>query len=216
MRALLACFLVLPTTAVAAQQALDQVLSIQQSGREIGREEYSVQRGGRTSSTVLTARARYPAAYPTMQVALTEERSADGSISKFELDVQAPEGNVVILAAGSGARLIVRSVTKGSEAGRELPAGRDLVLLDDGVYSLYLPVADAATPSGARLTAIFPRTGRRATLVARREAGPEGTVRIQLAGDIAGTLTVDAQGRLQRLELPAAGTVVTVVTPAKK
>jgi hypothetical protein len=216
MRALLACFLVLPTTAVAAQQALDQVLSIQQSGREIGREEYSVQRGGRTSSTVLTARARYPAAYPTMQVALTEERSADGSISKFELDVQAPEGNVVILAAGSGARLIVRSVTKGSEAGRELPAGRDLVLLDDGVYSLYLPVADAATPSGARLTAIFPRTGRRATLVARREAGPDGTVRIQLAGDIAGTLTVDAQGRLQRLELPGAGTVVTVVTPAKK
>lgn len=213
MRALLACLLVLPTTAVAAQQALDQVLSIQQSGREIGREEYSVQRGGRTSSTVLTARARYPAAYPTMQVALTEERSADGSISKFELDVQAPEGNVVILAAGSGARLIVRSVTKGSEAGRELPAGRDLVLLDDGVYSLYLPVADAATPSGARLTAIFPRTGRRATLVARRETGPDGTVRIQLAGDIAGTLTVDAQGRLQRLELPGAGTVV---TPAKK
>jgi len=213
MRALLACFLVLPTTAVAAQQALDQVLSIQQSGREIGREEYSVQRGGRTSSTVLTARARYPAAYPTMQVALTEERSADGSISKFELDVQAPEGNVVILAAGSGARLIVRSVTKGSEAGRELPAGRDLVLLDDGVYSLYLPVADAATSSGARLTAIFPRTGRRATLVARREPGPDGTVRIQLAGDIAGTLTIDAQGRLQRLELPGAGTVV---TPAKK
>jgi hypothetical protein len=213
MRALLACLLVLPTTAATAQQALDEVLSVQQNGREVGREEYTVQRGGRTNGTVLTARARYPAAYPTQQIALTEERAPDGGISKFELDVQAPEGNVVILAAGSGARLIVRSVTKGSEAGRELPAGRDLVLLDDGVYSLYLPVVDAATPSGARLTAIFPRSGRRATLVARRESGPDGSVRVQLAGDITGTVTVDAQGRLQRLELPAAGTVV---TPVKK
>jgi hypothetical protein len=213
MRALLACLLVLPTTAAAAQQTLDQVLSVQQNGREIGREEYTFQRDGRTNGTVLTARARYPAAYPTQQIALTEERSADGGISKFELDVQAPEGNVVILAAGSGARLIVRSVTKGSEAGRELPAGRDLVLLDDAVYSLYLPVVDAATPNGARLTAIFPRSGRRATVVARRESGPDGTVRVQLAGDITGTVIVDAQGRLQRLELPGAGMVV---TPAKK
>ncbi len=127
--------------------------------------------------------------------------------------MQAPEGNIVILAAGSGARLIVRSVTKGSEAGRELPGGRDLILLDEGVYSLYLPLVDAATPSGARLTAIFPRSGRRATLVARREPGAEGAVRIQLSGDVTGTLTVDAQGRLQRLELPGAGIVV---TPAKK
>jgi hypothetical protein len=213
MRALLACLLLLPTTAVAAQQTLDQVLSVQQNGREIGREEYTVQRGGRTGGTTLTARARYPASYPTLQIGLTEERSPDGTIAKFELDVQAPEGNVVILAAGSGARLIVRSVTKGSEAGRELPGGRDLVLLDDGIYSLYLPVADAATASGARLTAIFPRSGRRATLVARRESGPDETVRIQLAGDIPGTLIVDAEGRLQRLELPASGTIV---TPAKK
>jgi hypothetical protein len=212
MRALLACLLVLPTVA-EAQQSLDQVLSVQQNGREIGREEYTVQRGGRTGGIVLTARARYPAAYPTQQIALTEERSPDGGISKFELDVQGPEGNVVILAAGSGARLIVRSVTQGSEAGRELPAGRDLVLLDDGVYSLYLPVADAATPNGARLTAIFPRSGRRATLVARREQGPDGTVRVQLAGDITGSLIVDGQGLLQRLELPGSGTVV---TPAKK
>jgi hypothetical protein len=213
MRALLVYFLVLGTTAAAAQQTFDQVLSVQQNGREIGREEYSLQRGSPTTGTALTAHARYPAAYPTLQIGLTQQRSADGGIAKFELDVQAPEGNVVILAAGSGARLIVRSVTKGSEAGRELPASRDLVLLDDGVYSLYLPLADAATANGARLTAIFPRSGRRATFVARREAGPDGAARIQFTGDITGTLTVDAQGRLQRLELPSAGTVV---TPAKK
>ena len=108
--------------------------------------------------------------------------------------MQAPEGNVVILAAGSGARLIVRSVSKGSEAGRELPGGRDLVLLDDRVFSLYLALADVATSAGARVTAVFPRGGRRATIVARRESGPDGAT-IQLSGDVTGTLTVDRQGR---------------------
>ncbi len=213
MRALLACSLLLWGTPALSQQSFDYVLSIQQGGNETGREEYSIQRGSGSSPTVIKAEARYPAASPTLRIGLTEERSPTAGIAKFELDVQAPEGNIVILAAGSGARLIVRSVTKGSEAGRELPGGRDLILLDEGVYSLYLALVDAATPTGARLTAIFPRSGRRATLVARRDSGPEGTARIQLSGDITGTLTVDAQGRLQRLELPGPGIVV---IPAKK
>jgi hypothetical protein len=216
MRALLAGCLLLWGTPAFPQQPFDNVLSIQQGGKETGREEYSIQRGSGSGPTVIRAQARYPATSPTLQIGVTEERSPTAGIAKFELDVQAPEGNIVILAAGSGARLIVRSVTKGSEAGRELPGGRDLILLDEGVYSLYLPLVDAATPSGARLTAIFPRSGRRATLVARREPGPGGAVRIQLNGDVAGTLTVDAQGRLQRLELPGAGIVVTPASPAKK
>lgn len=216
MRVLLACLLLARTTAIAAQQTFEHTLGVQQNGKEIGREEYSVQRGARPGATTLTARASYPATTPTLQIGVTQERSADAGIAKFELDVQAPEGNVVILAAGSGARLIVRSVTKGSEAGRELPGGRDLVLLDDGVYSLYLPLAEVATPNGARLTAIFPRSGRRATLVARREQTSDGAVRVQLTGDINGTLTVDAQGLLQRLELPGSGITVAPVTPVKK
>jgi hypothetical protein len=115
----------------------------------------------------------------------------------------------VILAAGSGARLIVRTVAKGSESGRELPGGPDVVLLDDGVYSLYLPVAELATPSGRTLTAIFPRTGRRVTFTARRESGSAGGAsRVALSGDITGTLATDARGRLERLELPAQGTIV--------
>ena len=67
-------------------------------------------------------------------------------------------------------------MAKGSESGRELPGGPDVVLLDDEVYSLYAPVADLATPAGERLTAIFPRTGKRAAFTARREpaAGEDG------------------------------------------
>jgi hypothetical protein len=66
--------------------------------------------------------------------------------------------------------------------------------------------------AGARVTALYPRGGRRATIVARRESGTDGTT-IQLSGDVTGTLVVDAAGRLQRLELPAAGILV---TPAAK
>ena len=112
------------------------------------------------------------------------------------------------VSAGSGARLIVRSVTRGAEAGREMPGGRDIVLLDDAVQALYLQVAELATPAGARLTAVFPRTSRRVTFSARREAADGGT-RVQLTGEVTGTLLLDGEGRLVRLELPATGTVVT-------
>jgi hypothetical protein len=99
-------------------------------------------------------------------------------------------------------------VAKGSEAGRELPGGPDVVLLDDQVFSLYCAVADLATPAGKSLTAVFPRTNRRASFVARRESGGGGNSRVTLTGDISGTLVTDAQGRLFRLELLEAGTVV--------
>jgi hypothetical protein len=99
-------------------------------------------------------------------------------------------------------------VAKGSEAGRELPGGPDIVLLDDQVFSLYCAVADQATPGGKALTAVFPRTNRRASFVARRESGGGGNTRVALSGGINGTLVTDARGRLVRLELPESGTVV--------
>ena len=55
----------------------------------------------------------------------------DSALAKFQLDVESAGAVTVILAAGSGARLIVRTVAKGSESGRELPGGPDVVLLDD-------------------------------------------------------------------------------------
>jgi hypothetical protein len=56
------------------------------------------------------------------------------------------------------------------------------------------------------LTAIFPRTGKRASFTAQREAGSPS--RITLSGDIAGTLVTDGSGRMLRLELPAQQTTV--------
>lgn len=203
--------LLLPGTQAVAQEAPDGKLVIQQGGRETGREEFTLRQGrgrGATGST-LSAVARYPAKNPTLRLAATLERTPESALAKFQLEVQGPNGNTVILAAGSGARLIIRTVAKGSEAGRELPGGPDVVLLDDAVFSLYIAVADLATPGGKALTAVFPRTARRASFVARRESGGDsGGKRVALSGDIRGTLETDSRGGLVRLELPEAGTVV--------
>jgi hypothetical protein len=73
-----------------------------------------------------------------------------------------------------------------------------------------MPVAELATAAGRRLTAIFPRSGRRASFTARLESGTAGgAARVALAGDITGTLVTDARGRLERLELPTRNIVVT-------
>ena len=212
MRSALLLWMVLPLVGARAQQPLESRLVVTQGGKEIGREEFTLRstRGRGLPGSTLIAAARYPSTAPTTRLAATLERAPDTSLAKFQLDVESEGAVTVILAAGSGARLIVRTVAKGSESGRELPGGTDVVLLDDQVFSLYLPVAELATPAGRRLTAIFPRSGRRATFTARLESGsPGGAARVALAGDITGTLVTDARGRLERLELPARGTVVT-------
>jgi hypothetical protein len=194
-----------------AQDTSRVKLVVEQGGQEIGREEFTLTegRGRGAPGSSLRANAHYPANNPTLQLGATLERTPESSLAKFQLDVEGPGGPTVILAAGSGARLIIRTVAKGSEAGRELPGGPDVVLLDDQIFSLYIAVADLATPNGKSLTAVFPRTARRASFVARRESGgAAGGGRVTLSGGIKGTLSTDAKGRLVRLELSESGTVV--------
>jgi hypothetical protein len=198
------------TSPALAQADAPITLIVKQGGKEIGREDFTLTtgRGRGAAGTTLSATARYPAAVPTTRLTAVLERTPEFAIAKFQLDVEGPGGTTVILAAGSGARLIVRTVATGSESGRELPGGPDVVLLDDEMHSLYSAVADLATPAGKRLTAIFPRTGKRASFTARLETGQGETKRIGLTGDIAGTLLTDNEGRLQRLELPGQNKVV--------
>ncbi|MEO6056202.1 MAG: hypothetical protein ABIQ49_05125 [Gemmatimonadales bacterium] len=204
--------MLLPVLQAVAQEPPETKLVVAQGGQEIGREEFTLRATrarGLPGSTIIAA-ARYPSTGPTTRLAATLERTTDTTLAKFQLDVESGGAVTVILAAGSGARLIVRTVAKGSESGRELPGGPDVVLLDDGVFALYTPVAELATAAGRPLSAIFPRAGKRAAFTARRTSGTAGGAsHIVLDGDITGTLDTDAQGRLVRLELPAKGIVVT-------
>jgi hypothetical protein len=208
-RAAALCLLLAHQVSSALAQAAPITLVVTEGGKEIGREEFTLTQGrGRGApGTTLTAMAKYPAT--TTRLTALLERTPESAIAKFQLDVESPNGTTVILAAGSGARLVVRTVAKGSESGRELPGGPDVVLLDDQVYSLYATVADLATPAGKRLTAIFPRTGRRVAFTAQREGAAGGDRRVTLTGDLAGTLVTDAEGRLHSLQLPAQNRVVT-------
>jgi hypothetical protein len=211
MRSAALLMMMLPVLQAAAQEPPETKLVVTQGGQEIGREEFTLRptRGRGLPGSTIIAAARYPASGPSNRLAATLERTPDSSLAKFQLDVESAGAVTVILAAGSGARLIVRTVAKGSESGRELPGGPDVVLLDDQVYSLFGPVAELANSAGRTLTAIFPRSGKRATFTARRESGtPGGAGRVALSGDITGTLVTDAQGRLERLELPAKGIIV--------
>ena len=211
-RAAALCLLLAHQVSPALAQAAPITLIISEGGKETGREEFTLTsgRGRGASGTTLAATAKFPAAIPTTRLTALLERTPESAIAKFQLDVEGPGGTTVILAAGSGARLVVRTVAKGSESGRELPGGPDVVLLDDQVFSLYATVADLATPAGKRLTAIFPRTGRRVAFTARRDpASTADSRRVLLTGDLTGTLVTDADGRLQSLELSGQNIVVT-------
>jgi hypothetical protein len=209
MRLAVVLLVLAPAAHLLAQESSETRLVVRQGGQEIGREEFTLRpgRGRGAPGTTLQANARYPANNPTLRLGATLERTPASALAKFQLDVDGPSGPTVILAAGSGARLIIRTVAKGSEAGRELPGGPDIVLLDDNVFSLYVAVADLATPDGRALTAVFPRTARRASFVAQRAQGGGGS-RIIFTGDIRGTMTTDGQGRLVRLELSQPGIIV--------
>ena len=194
-----------------AQERASGTYIISRSGGEVGREEFALEPGARDrSGSTLTVSATYPSASRGGQIGVRLERTADGQLSLFQLDAESETGPTTILAAGAGARVILRTKTQGSEAGREVPGGPNVVVLDENVYSLFLAAAALATPAGARMTAIYPRTGRRAQLLAKREGDAGGAARITLSGEISGTLTLGAGGYPTRMEFPASGTTVTL------
>jgi len=194
---------------LAAQDRASGTYVVERAGSEIGSEQFTLEPGARDrSGTTLTVSSRYPGAPRGGTVASRLERTADGQLSLFQLDVEGDDGQTTILAAGAGARVILRTKARGSEAGREVPGGPNVVLLDENAYTLYIAVADLATVEGARITAIFPRTGRRAQLLAKRDGNADGPARITLSGEISGTLTVDATGRPARMEFAGSGVTV--------
>jgi hypothetical protein len=196
MRTLIAGLMLLQAAPLAAQGG---TLVVRRNGTEIGREQVTFEQSRRRglSGTTLTISSKYPGAVPTTQLGVRLERASDGQLAVFQLDVERPDGPVTFLAAGAGARIVLKTIAKGSDAAQEMPGGPDVVLLDDNAVGLFTAVADLATPAGARLTAFYPRTGRRAAFVAKKNGS-----QVSLSGGISGTLTIDGSGRLTRAELP--------------
>jgi hypothetical protein len=202
----LGTLLAVGTSTAVAQAVSEGTLVVQQGGKEIGREDVVVRRGTPASGaegTTITVNARYPASSPATRIEASLDRNAAGEMEKFLLRGDTPEGPTQASAAGAGARLIIKTAARAGETGREVPGGPDVVVLDPNVYALYGVIAELATADGRRLTAVYPRTNRRARFTARREGN-----RVSLTGEITGTITVDAEGRVQRIELPGDNIVV--------
>ncbi|HET8634449.1 MAG TPA: hypothetical protein VFL88_09925 [Gemmatimonadales bacterium] len=195
--------MVLPLPA-SAQQGEPVTYSITRAGAEIGNEVATLSAGdaGNPGGTTLVVRAHYPGSVRDSALEAMLQRDGAGQFVLFQLDLHDESGGSTILAAGSGARVLLRTDTPGSRAVREVPSGENVVLLDDHVLSLYQAVADLASPAGTRMVGIYPRSGRRVQFEARRGDGDQAR-RITLSGQLTGTLLVSESGRLLRAELPA-------------
>ena len=137
------------------------------------------------------------------------ERTPEAALAKFQLDVESPAGTTVILAAGSGARLIVRTVAKGSESGRELPGGPDVVLLDDQVYSLLSPGGGPRDAGGPPAHGdLSPHGSPTGAQRPARAPGEGGATRTLVSGDLSATVVTDQAGRVVQVELPGQDIVV--------
>ena len=191
--------LALGAAPLAGQQADRGVFDIQRGETPLGREEFSVQPGGGGSATgsTIASLARYPGSRPTVQIQAMVERNAAGGVVALQLDTRQPSGLSRVYGAALQDNLTIKQTTPAAESVREFPRAAGIVILDDSVFALYRVVAEKATPTGARLQVLFPRTGRRGQVTATRS----NPTTIDLTGVVSGSLTVDADGRLLRVLL---------------
>jgi hypothetical protein len=199
----LAACLVVPT--MAGAQSIDEgTFSIRQAGREIGREEFSINPGrqGASTGSTLVSRVRIPAVAPAYTQESVVERRADGGFANMLVSYTSGRSSGRVIAEISRNVLRMYTASGGSEAIRELPVPENMIALADSAFALYIMVADQATAEGNRFSGMYPGSGRRVTFTARREGDAREETRIVLAGEITGTIWLDSTGHLMRIELP--------------
>lgn len=192
-----------------AQGTAGYTLAITHGGAEIGREQIVArpEQKGLPGST-LSGVARYPGTRPRIQVSVLLERGPEGTFSAAQFDVQTQEHAWRTYAAATQGRVTVRSATQGREAAREYPAGPHTVVLDDSVYAPWIAVAALATDEGTELHAIWPRTGRRGTITARRLATTSTGRAVEVTGADTVRIELSSDQQLLRVILPGRDIVV--------
>jgi hypothetical protein len=129
-------------------------------------------------------------------------RSAAGRFDGLQMEIVDSTGTELIRAGQRGTRIIVTSTGPTGRRTRELPAGDDVVLLDESLHALIYVAAELAIPSGKALTGLYVRSGRRAKFTAtRRDMGSRGSA-VDFRGDVNAQLLLDPRGQLLRLDLP--------------
>jgi hypothetical protein len=208
MRQVLICTLIatMPARALAQDTAaapvrLEASYVVRQDGKDVGRERLVV-RPGQISQGRAGLRWELESRLLSgdeIRAVLTQ--SSDGMLDALQLETRDAEGSTVLRAAHRGTRIVISLTGDRIRRARELPAGEHSVLLDEQLHGLLFVTKDLATEAGIALVGIYPRTGDRVNFTARRQAGAQGGTVIVLSGGFTGRLTVDADGRVNRLDL---------------
>ena len=194
MRAMFAVLAMLMPVSATAQATYDATYVVQQNGREIGRERVVLRAGQGGDNSRLELESRYAGASETARAVLT--RGAGSSFESLQLELRQQASTETIRVSSQGNRIFITTTAQGARGGRELPGGPGVIMLDDRLLGLLTIVPDVATADGVRLTAVSPRTGKRTTFSARRQGQ-----RVELAGEVAGRIDLDADGRVERITL---------------
>jgi hypothetical protein len=210
MRVLIAALVLGTPLPLRAQVLYDATYSVQQNGKDIGTEHVVLRSGqasGGVAGTRLELEGRFSGSTEVMRGVIT--RTSTGAIEQLQLDSKGATGTESVRAVQKGGRFFITMSNQGARGGREVPGGPLVVMLDQQLQSLFLLAADLATPAGTQLTALYPRTGQKATFTAKRvDAGARGAT-VELAGDVIGRISLDAGGHVDHMDLPQAGIVVT-------
>jgi hypothetical protein len=218
LRGILIPFLLLgiSATSLLGQGGDRGTFSIKRNGRETGHEEFEIRPGkpGRPVGDSLLSAARYPESRPQAVIEAVLQTSPEGDPLTLTLDMTRRQQSMQLIATVGRGRVTIRTVGQGAESARELAGGNPVVMLDDSLYALYLPLARYATERGQTVVAVYPRASRRVQITATRTAlstpGDTGaTTVVDLTGGVTGSLYLDAKGRLLEVDFPTLGVEVT-------
>ncbi|HET9709785.1 MAG TPA: hypothetical protein VFP39_15905 [Gemmatimonadales bacterium] len=202
--------------APSAGGVIDQgTFVIRADTQEVGRETFRVLErrvGDSTSGWLLDANARWTGTVRPSSFVPVIEIGRDSMTQALSFDVSGGPVPLRISGRPSRSRFTLRYVSPGVERARELTADRDLVVIDDSVFSPYLLIAWRARATLESLTVVFPRSAVRAR-VAIQDLGTESTTlnrdqatlrHVLVSGGPGGPvhLWLGNGGRLMKVELP--------------
>ena len=195
---------------------IDQgVLVVRRDSQEVARETFHLlerRPGDPASGWLLDASARWSGPGFATVLAPVVELTPDSAPAALAFDVTANGKSQHITGQPGPGRFTLRYVAPGLERAREVATGRQIVVADDSVFSLYLFAAWRARATPSPVTAIFPRTAGRVTLTVT-DSGVAATTlnrdpatlhHVLITGGPMGPVHVwlDADGRLMKVEAP--------------
>jgi hypothetical protein len=200
MRAMLAGLVMLLPGMLVAQGGYDLTFVARKDGRDVGRERVVLRAGQAGDRSRLELESRYAGSPETRAVLVRGDR---GVFESLQLETKQQAGNQNLQVTSQGSRIFITTSAQGMRGGRELPGGPGVVMVDERMAGLLVAAAELATPEGTRLLGVSPRTAARTPFTATRQGN-----QVVLSGGMTGRIELDADGRMERVELDGGVTLV--------